>query len=77
MISDRMTTPVLPTPALQCTSRGGLGIAGSAVLLVWRRTDCISSKYAIGSRGKEERGKYLNEISLVYFLDFAVREMYI
>lgn len=34
MISDKMTTPVLPTPALQCTRRGGLGDIGSAVLFV-------------------------------------------
>lgn len=47
MISDSMTTPVRPTPALQCTSTGGFGFLGSAVLFVWRRTDCISSKYAI------------------------------
>lgn len=47
MISERMTTPVLPTPALQCTRRGGFEFLGSAVLLVWRRTDCISSKYAV------------------------------
>lgn len=47
MISDSMTTPVRPTPALQCTSTGGLEFLGSAVLFVWRRTDCISSKYAI------------------------------
>lgn len=47
MISDSMTTPVRPTPALQCTSTGGLEFLGSAVLFVWRRTDWISSKYAI------------------------------
>lgn len=47
MISARMTTPVRPTPALQCTSRGGLELLGSAVLFVWRRTDWISSKYAM------------------------------
>jgi hypothetical protein len=47
MTSDKMTTPVLPTPALQCTSSGGLGLFGSLVLFVWRRTDWISSRYAV------------------------------
>ena len=47
MISDRMTTPVRPTPALQWTSNGGLGLLGSLVLFVWRRTDWISSRYAV------------------------------
>lgn len=45
MISDKITTPVLPTPALQWTSNGGLGLFGSLVLFVWRRTDWISSRY--------------------------------
>lgn len=46
MISDRMTTPVRPTPALQCTRTGRFVFFGSLELLVCRLTDWISSKYA-------------------------------
>lgn len=56
MISDRMTTPVLPTPALQWTSNGGLGLFGSLVLFVWRRTDWISSRYAMKYQWNREIG---------------------
>lgn len=56
MISDRMTTPVRPTPALQWTSNGGLGLLGSLVLFVWRRTDWISSRYAVKHGGHRLRG---------------------
>lgn len=54
MISDKMTTPVLPTPALQWTSSGGLRLLGSLVLLVWRRTDWISSRYAVANQGRRK-----------------------
>lgn len=58
MISDRMTTPVRPTPALQWTSSGGFGLWGSLVLFVWRRTDWISSRYAVkrGRHRQTQRG---------------------
>lgn len=43
-ISDRTTTPVRPTPALQWTSTGRLVFFGSLMLFVCLLTDWISSK---------------------------------
>lgn len=43
-ISDRMTTPVRPTPALQWTSTGRLVFFGSLMLFVCLLTDWISSR---------------------------------
>lgn len=42
-----MTTPVRPTPALQCTTTGGLRLFEvSSIELVCLLTDWISSRYA-------------------------------
>ena len=45
MIWHNMTTPLLPTPALQCTMTG-LRLASRRSIDKWRQTDSISSKYA-------------------------------
>lgn len=45
-ISDRMTTPVRPTPALQWTSTGRLAFFGSLMLFMCLLTDWTSSRKA-------------------------------
>lgn len=61
MSSVRMTTPVRPTPALQCTTTGGLRLFEvSSIELVCLLTDWISSRYAA------EKKSHIDDMSSLY-----------